>query len=238
MPNRMLRDWTDSEKVELLSFQAEVFFVRLIMKVDDFGCYRYNEKLLKSKLFPLRDNVRDTDILRWVDECHKAGLIAVYEESGKRYLFIRDFKQRKRQMESKHPLPKNDGQLSDTCQSDDGLKRREEEVEEKRKGQPKENVGEVFYDAEDLITKNQIQFEKICMAAGKNSQAASESLRKYHLYLEENEKYPKSKKALFAGFEKWLMNENKFSNGSHQQTPNGQTKRGTSEDRTEALKRW
>lgn len=231
----MLRDWTDSEKVELLSFQAEVFFVRLIMKVDDFGCYRANEKLLKSKLFPLRDNIRDTDILRWVDECQKAGLIAVYEESGKRYLIIKDFKQRKRQMESKHPMPKNDGQLSDTCQPVVGLKRREEEVEEK--GNKSHENAFVVYNAEDEILKSPIELERICMNTGHEMPVAKEILRRYHLYLEEKEQYPKGKKAVFSGFERWLLREKKFNNGTHQQTSNS-TKQGTSEARTEALKKW
>lgn len=235
MPNRMLRDWTDSEKVELLSFQAEVFFVRLIMKVDDFGCYRANEKLLKSKLFPLRDNIRDTDILRWVDECHKAGLIAVYEESGKRYLIIKDFKQRKRQMESKHPMPKNDGQLSDTCQTDVGLKRREEEVEEK--GNKLHKNAFVVYNAEDEILKSPIELERICMTTGHEMPVAKEILRRYHLYLEEKEQYPKGKKAVFSGFERWLLREKKFNNGTHQQT-SGSSKPGTADDQNNAVLKW
>lgn len=73
---------------------------------------------------------------------------------------------------------------------------------------------EVFYNAEELITKNQIKFETICMAASKNREAAVESLRKYHLYLEENEKYPRTKKSIFAGFEKWLRNEKNNTHGN------------------------
>ena len=85
--------------------------------------------------------------------------------------------------------------------------------------------------------QNQIEFEAICIKTGKDKYSASESLRKYHLYLEEKEQYPKGRKAVFAGFEKWLMNEKKFSNGTHQQTSNP-AKQGTSEARTEALKKW
>lgn len=71
-----------------------------------------------------------------------------------------------------------------------------------------------IFDAEELILKNQIQFERICCATGKNSAEGAEILHKYHLYLEEKEQYPKSKRALFAGFEKWMLNEKKFnSNG-------------------------
>jgi hypothetical protein len=84
----------------------------------------------------------------------------------------------------------------------------------KREESPASHFGLVVYDAEQEILNNSIQFEKICMSAGAEISNVKESLRKYHLYLEENHKYPKSKKAVFAGFEKWLMNEKKFNNGN------------------------
>lgn len=69
----------------------------------------------------------------------------------------------------------------------------------------------VFFNAEEEILKSKIRFEQICMAAGAGKEQAKESLHKYHLYLEEKEQYPKPLKSLFAGFEKWLINEKKFS---------------------------
>lgn len=106
MPNRMLRDWTGSDKVNKLTVNSERFFVRLIMKVDDFGCFYADPRLLKANLFPLLlDNIRDADILRWMDECQKAGLIVVYENSSKRYCQILDFKQRLDKARNKYPLP-------------------------------------------------------------------------------------------------------------------------------------
>lgn len=76
------------------------------------------------------------------------------------------------------------------------------------------DLGVVVYDAEAEILKNQIEFERICLAVGKNPAGAKESLRKYHLYLEEKEQYPKGRKAVFAGFEKWLRNEKNFNQGN------------------------
>lgn len=69
--------------------------------------------------------------------------------------------------------------------------------------------GEIFYNVEELLLNNQIQLEKICMATGRKKPEALRALRKYHLFMEEKENYPKPKKALFSGFEKWLMNEKK-----------------------------
>lgn len=103
MPNRILRDWTDSEAVESLPWQAEVFFTRLIMKVDDFGRFSANPKLLRSLLFPIRDGVRDADISRDLTACERAGLIAVYESEGKPYLQIVKFGNTPRAKTSKFP---------------------------------------------------------------------------------------------------------------------------------------
>jgi hypothetical protein len=75
-------------------------------------------------------------------------------------------------------------------------------------------LGVVCYDAEKEILANQSFFEQVCISTKKDSSFAKESLRKYHLWLLENDKYPRGKKALFAGFEKWLRNEKNIVNGA------------------------
>lgn len=106
MANRVLRDWTNSDKIDLLSFHAEVFFTRLIMKVDDFGCFYSDTRLLKANLFPLKlDKVREADLTRWMAECQKAGLIVLYTHNQKKYLQINDFRQRLDKAKAKFPLP-------------------------------------------------------------------------------------------------------------------------------------
>src|SRR5258708_34832192 len=105
MPNRILRDWTDSDRVDALTAEAERFFVRLIMKADDFGRYTAEPKRLKAFLFPLKDSLRETDLCRWLAECEKAALVRGYEAAGKRYLEIADFRQRLRQIREIYPGP-------------------------------------------------------------------------------------------------------------------------------------
>lgn len=128
MANRILRDWTDSENIDKLSFQAEVTFTRLFMKADDYGCFHANPKLVKAALFPLKD-LRETDISRWLDECQKAGLIAFYNEGGKKYLVIKNFGQRLRAMKSKFPLPIDSDTLTDDSNPPLETKRNETETE-------------------------------------------------------------------------------------------------------------
>jgi uncharacterized protein YdaU (DUF1376 family) len=67
--------------------------------------------------------------------------------------------------------------------------------------------GLITYDAEKEIIANQIDFERISMKARKPKDIALYSLRKYHLHLLSNERYPMGRVAVFAGFEKWLMEE-------------------------------
>ena len=89
----------------------------------------------------------------------------------------------------------------------------EVEVEEKEKRRLLQNsveLGVVVYNAEESILANPVQFERICVTTGKTKEYAKDSLHKYHLYLEEKEQYPKGKKAVLAGFEKWLLNEKNF----------------------------
>lgn len=104
MANRIIRDWTDSEKVNRLSYEAEVLFIRLCMKADDYGSFHGNVKLIKAFLFPLRlDEVREADISRWMAECQKAGLIVFYDADNKPFVRINNFGQRMRSMKKRFP---------------------------------------------------------------------------------------------------------------------------------------
>lgn len=87
MTNRIVRDAIlDSERVDRLDPPAEVFYRRLMNKVDDFGLFDARPTTLRTSLYPLRiDRVREADISRWIAECVKAGLIALYVADGKPY---------------------------------------------------------------------------------------------------------------------------------------------------------
>lgn len=69
---------------------------------------------------------------------------------------------------------------------------------------------EVFYDGEELILKNTPWLEAVLMKRGFSMEEGLVCLRKFHLHKQEKEGYPATKKAVFAGFEKWLMNERQF----------------------------
>lgn len=106
MPSRLIREGIlTSERVEQLDFAAEVFYRRLMNKVDDHGLYDARPSILRSSLYPLRvDRVREADIARWIATCEKAGVIALYVHGGKPYLQMLDTRWTARS-EAKFPPP-------------------------------------------------------------------------------------------------------------------------------------
>lgn len=115
MAERMIRDWTQSESVNDLTAEAEVFFTRLIMKADDYGNYVGHPKLLRAALYPLRDTMKDAKIDALIAECESVGVVKSYLVEGKRYLNIPNYGQRMRQMKGKYPAP--DGNLPTNVRS-------------------------------------------------------------------------------------------------------------------------
>lgn len=94
MPTRLLREGIlTSERVDQLDAAGEVFYRRLMSKVDDHGYYDARPSILRTSLYPLRvDRVREADITRWIAACEKAGLIALYSHDGKPYMQMLDTK--------------------------------------------------------------------------------------------------------------------------------------------------
>lgn len=112
MPNRILREGIlSSDRVEKLDYPAEVFYRRLLSKVDDHGLFDARPAVLRAALFPLRlDRVREADISRWLVACQTAGLILFYEAEGRPYIKALDTRWQVRS-EPKYPLPP-EGSLS------------------------------------------------------------------------------------------------------------------------------
>jgi hypothetical protein len=108
MPVRMLKPGLrTSEKFNRCSWMAQSAYIRIITMVDDFGRYLANPRLLRSELFPFGDS-RGMDIpLPQVEtalsELKNAELITLYENDGKSFLQVTQWKERIRAEESKYP---------------------------------------------------------------------------------------------------------------------------------------
>lgn len=142
MPNRIVREGIlSSDRVNKLSWVGEVFYRRLMSVVDDFGRFDGRASIIRISAFPLKVNqVSESDIVKWSDECAAAGLIRFYEVDGKRYLELHDFDQRLRIKKSKYPAPTDDGHMSDTRQPETKVNQNpkietEYEVEENARAQ-------------------------------------------------------------------------------------------------------
>lgn len=109
MPNRYVRaSAIDSEPVNSLSWQGEVFYRRLINRADDFGRFTANTSLLRASLFPLQlDRVSVLDIERLLSECEGAGLCFRYRVQGKEFLVMNKW-EAGRAKYSEYPQPPPD----------------------------------------------------------------------------------------------------------------------------------
>jgi len=143
MANRVLRDWTQSEIINELDHKAEVFFTRLIMKADDYGCFYGNYKLLKSALYPLRD-ILDSELKDCILQCENVQLIYLYVVDNKEYIRINNFGQRLRIMKSKYPQP-NDSNMR-TLDSNLPLETKRNEVETETETETKGKEVETLFD--------------------------------------------------------------------------------------------
>lgn len=132
MPNRILRDWTDSLTVNELSAEEERFFVRLIMKADDFGRFHAEPRLLKSLLFPLSADICPQDVVNMLSKCQRVGLIILGKcKKGREFLQIVNHQQRTRSQVSK--FPEFETLSADNCQQPADICRPEAEAEAETK---------------------------------------------------------------------------------------------------------
>jgi hypothetical protein len=127
MPNRLLRDGiTTSDRINALSAEAEITFYRLIVVCYDFWRMDARLPILKAQCFPLRTSATETRIEQWLTELDTHGLVVRYTNDSKPLLAVNKWEQRQRSR-PKYAGPTDDGstsidrQLSDNCQSYDGL---------------------------------------------------------------------------------------------------------------------
>ena len=107
MPTRLLTESVCySKKIEKLTAFAELFFYRLLVNADDYGRMDARPRVLRAKLFPLKDLSLGlvSDALRALTE---AGLIDCYEVGGDPYLTVADWEahQQIRVKREKYPPP-------------------------------------------------------------------------------------------------------------------------------------
>lgn len=105
MPSRLIREGIlTSDRINALSPEAEVFYRRLMSKVDDHGLFDARPSVLIAALYPLRLSTDVNTCLQLLSECVRAKLVRVYEIDGKRFLQMLDTRWKTRS-EPKFPPP-------------------------------------------------------------------------------------------------------------------------------------
>lgn len=169
MPNRVLRDWTDSYRFDGLSAEAECLFVRLIMKADDYGNFHGDARIVDSICFPLGTK---SNVSKSLKELEGRELVVFYHHAGRSYLTITNFGQRLRHTTRKFPDPStsdgvqvggNPPQSAATC----GNSRLE--VEEKRSRKEVETKSSSADDADGFEKFWEAYPRKVGKGAAQNS---------------------------------------------------------------------
>lgn len=108
MPNRILKESIcTSDSIESLKPFEETFFYRLIVNCDDYGRFDARIKILKNKLFPLKDGITNKNVEDALRRLASLGLVVLYESDGKPFLFLPTWEnhQQVRAKRSKYPVP-------------------------------------------------------------------------------------------------------------------------------------
>jgi hypothetical protein len=168
MANRVIRDGIlDSERVNKLSWPAEIFYRRLMSIVDDFGRGDGRIQILRSKLYPLKlEEVSEKNLTDWLNECVKAELISTYVVEKKPYLEIVDFKQTVRIKKQKYPANPNMQASASICVNDEstGVPESNPIQSEKKQDIEKEKLNYIDQWIKDL--PNSTHLERISSLTG------------------------------------------------------------------------
>lgn len=81
MPKRDLaNDLGTSESLSRVSIEAAFTFVTLTSVADDFGRFDGRLRILLARLYPLREEVTEAALTRWIDELEGEGLVHRYTD--------------------------------------------------------------------------------------------------------------------------------------------------------------
>jgi len=82
---------------------AQSFYIRLLTLVDDYGRYEASPVLLRNHAFPLREDIRTSQVLELCQDLAKAQLAIFYKADGKEYLQFTNWTNKPRAEASKFP---------------------------------------------------------------------------------------------------------------------------------------
>lgn len=103
MPNRVIYDGIlDSDRINSLTAEEERFFLRLLLVIDDYGCFDGRTARIASACFPIRQ-VDLNEMEAIIEKLEDMGLICRYIVKSKTYLQVVNFRQNTRRMKHRYP---------------------------------------------------------------------------------------------------------------------------------------
>ena len=82
--------WED-EKIAKLPMPCRLFYIGLWNFADDQGVFRGNPAILKSKIFPYDENLRISEISKWIDALVEARMLIPVSHNDESYYAVRTF---------------------------------------------------------------------------------------------------------------------------------------------------
>gem|GEM_PF-2626180 len=104
----------DSEAFNKLNWREQIFFVRLMLSVDDYGRFEVKPEALRGIVFPLSSSkVPVRDVMDMILRCRELRLVELYTVEGKGYGRVLKFGQRLKHPRGRHPAaPSEQGELA------------------------------------------------------------------------------------------------------------------------------
>lgn len=113
MPNRIIKESIrTSKKVNSLNDFEYRMWSYAITYVDDYGRGIADPAIIKGFVFPLRKEVKESDITKALKRMDEIGLIRLYKAEGETYFYFPNWSnhQRIQKKHSKYPEPPADGE--------------------------------------------------------------------------------------------------------------------------------
>ena len=105
MPNRIIKESIcTSEEIDSLSPLEEIFFYRLMVNCDDYGCMDARPRILGSRLFPLK-KISEVFVISALNKLQSEGLIELYKVGNRPYLHMVSWENHQQIRAHKHKYP-------------------------------------------------------------------------------------------------------------------------------------
>ena len=85
-------DFWEDEKIGKLPIPCRLFFIGCWNFADDIGVIKGNAALLKSQIFPYDENLRVSEIKKWIDALVDARMLVPIIHAEESYYYIRTFR--------------------------------------------------------------------------------------------------------------------------------------------------